>query len=83
MLFRNGSSCARMEKLESTKSDNLLISINCGGLRIVMTTTNVKLDNRDEPQRLIQGLDVCRKYVDSKRLDGVIFFGDYNARHFD
>ena len=47
-----------------------------------MTTTYVKPDNKDEIQRLIQGLDVCRKYADSNRLDGVIFFADCNARYF-
>ena len=71
-----------MEELEISNSDNLVISIMCGGLRVLVTTTYVKQDNRDELQRLTQGVDVCRKYADSNRLDGVIFFDDCNARHF-
>ena len=49
---------------------------------MLVTTTYVKLDNRYELQRLIQGLDVCRKYADSNILDECFFFGDCNASHF-
>ena len=82
IIIRSGSSFARMEELENSNSNNLVISTNCGGLRVLVTITYVKPDNRDKLQCLIQDLDVGRKYTDSNRLDGVIFFGDCNARHF-
>ena len=83
IFFRNGSSFASLEELEISNRDKIVISINCGGLTAVMTNTYVKPDNRDKLQRrLIQGFVVCRKYADSNELDGVVFFGDWNARLF-
>lgn len=48
MLVRNGSSFARMGDLEISNINNLVISISCGGLRALVTTTYVKPVNRDE-----------------------------------
>ena len=58
-----------------------MAAANVRGLKLLTTTAYVKPDDKGELLELIKRLEACKVYADTNHMEGVLFFGDCNARH--
>ena len=70
---------ARKKELETENNDNIVAAANIRGLKKLTTTAYIKPEDRVE---LMKSLEACKSYADKNHMEGVLFFGDCNARHY-
>ena len=81
LLFRYNVAFARIKELETEDNDNIVDAANIRGLKILTTTAYKKPEDRGELIELMKCLEACNSYADKNHMEGVLFFGDCNARH--
>ena len=81
LSFRNDVAYAQIEELETKNNDYIVAAANVRGLKLLTTTAYVKPDNKGELLELIKRLEACKVYADTNHMEGVLLFGDCNARH--
>ena len=73
---------AQINPLETEHNDNFVAAANIRGLKILTTTAYIKPEEKGELTALIKRLEVCKSYAYKNHMEGVLFFGDCNARHY-
>ena len=81
VLLKNHIPYSRLDQLEDTSVDNVVLTVRLSGIKSVVSTAYVRPDDFEGLRRAINVIQSCKTYVDRNRLNGALFFGDLNARH--
>ena len=72
---------SRLNQLEYTYVDNVVLTVRLSGIKLVVSTAYVRPDDFEGLRSTIKIIQSCKTYVDKNCLNGALFFGVLNARH--
>ena len=81
VLLKHHIPYSRLNQLEDTSVDNVVLTVGLSGIRLVVSTAYVRPDDFEGLRSTIKVIQSCKTYVDKNCLNGAFFFGDLNARH--
>ena len=79
VLLKHHIPYSRLNQLEDTSVDNVVLTVGLGEIRLVVSTAYVGPDDFEGLRSTIKIIQNCKTYVDKNCLNGALFFGDLNA----
>ena len=81
VLLKNHISYSRPNQLEETIVDNVVLTVRLGGNKLVVSTSYVGPDDKEDLGKTTKVIQSCKTYFYKNCLNGALFSGDLIARH--
>ena len=81
VLLKHRIPYSRLNQLEDTSVDNVVLTVRLSGIKLVVSTAYVRPDDFEGLRSKIKVIQSCKTYVGKNCPNGALFFGDVNARH--
>ena len=82
LVIRNGMSYSRLTDLEATDFDNAWILTSIAGLKVVVGTAYLRHNETEQMASFLRQKEKVANFIAKHDLDGMLFMGDCNARHY-